>query len=46
MSSQDERKQIPRDRVRNRSNKKPPPSMTDFEPSDAYQAPLSDSDSE
>ncbi|KAG2399068.1 uncharacterized protein HKW66_Vig0084500 [Vigna angularis] len=33
-------------RVRSRSNKKPPPSMTDFEPSNSYQVPLSDSDSE
>ncbi|KAK7354148.1 hypothetical protein VNO80_19606 [Phaseolus coccineus] len=45
-SSKEERKQIPRDRVRSRSNKKPTPSMTDFEPSDAYQVPLSDSDSQ
>ncbi|RDX72897.1 hypothetical protein CR513_47560, partial [Mucuna pruriens] len=44
--SQDERKQKPRDRVRSRSNKKAPPSMTDLEPSDAYQMPLSDSESE
>ncbi|CAJ1975311.1 unnamed protein product [Sphenostylis stenocarpa] len=43
-SSKDERKQNPRERFRSRSNKKPPPSMTDFEPSDAYQLPLSDSD--
>ncbi|XP_027351211.1 uncharacterized protein LOC113862317 [Abrus precatorius] len=42
--SEDEGKQRPRDRVRSRSNKKPPPSMTDFEPSDAYQMPLSDSE--
>ncbi|WVZ19086.1 hypothetical protein V8G54_006408 [Vigna mungo] len=46
MSSQDEKEQIPRNRVRSRSNKKPPPSMTDFEPSNSYQVPLSDSDSE
>lgn len=45
-SSMDERKQKPSDRVRRRSNKKPPPSMTDLEPSDAYQMPLSDSESE
>jgi len=46
MFSQDEREKKPRDRVRNRSNKKAPPSMTDFEPSNSYQVPLSDSDSE
>ncbi|XP_014496322.1 uncharacterized protein LOC106757965 isoform X2 [Vigna radiata var. radiata] len=45
-SSKDEKEQIPRNRVRSRSNKKPPPSMTDFEPSNSYQVPLSDSDSE
>ncbi|XP_027904615.1 uncharacterized protein LOC114164227 isoform X2 [Vigna unguiculata] len=45
-SSKDEREKKPRDRVRNRSNKKAPPSMTDFEPSNSYQVPLSDSDSE
>ncbi|XP_020213903.1 uncharacterized protein LOC109798104 isoform X2 [Cajanus cajan] len=45
-SSKDERKQKPRDRLRSRPNKKAPPSMTDLEPSDAYQMPLSDSESE
>lgn len=44
--SGDERKQRPRDHVRSRSNKNAPPSMTDVEPSDAYQMPLSDSDSD
>ncbi|KAL2340747.1 hypothetical protein Fmac_008687 [Flemingia macrophylla] len=44
--AQDERKLKPRDRLRSRPNKKAVPSMTDLEPSDAYQMPLSDSESE
>ncbi|XP_057443153.1 uncharacterized protein LOC130734660 isoform X2 [Lotus japonicus] len=44
--SKEDRKQRPTDRVRSRSNKKAPPSMTDWEPSDAYQMPLSDSESD
>ncbi|KEH33294.1 putative protein-disulfide reductase [Medicago truncatula] len=44
--SHDERKPRPTDRVRRPSGKKAPPSMTDFEPSDAYQMPLPDSDSD
>ncbi|KAK7411427.1 hypothetical protein VNO78_02860 [Psophocarpus tetragonolobus] len=45
-TSKDEKKQKPRDQVRKRPNKKAPPSMTDLEPTDAYQMPLSDSESE
>ncbi|KAK7304643.1 hypothetical protein VNO77_42528 [Canavalia gladiata] len=45
-SSKEERKQRERNRSRKQSNKKPPPSITDLEPSDAYQMPMSDSDSE
>ncbi|CAL0319893.1 unnamed protein product [Lupinus luteus] len=42
---QSERKQRPAPgQVRRRSNKNPSPSITDLEPSDAYQMPLSDSD--
>ncbi|OIV97101.1 hypothetical protein TanjilG_10047 [Lupinus angustifolius] len=43
--SQSERKQRPASgQVRRRPNKNPSPSITDLEPSDAYQMPLSDSD--
>ncbi|KAK7281776.1 hypothetical protein RIF29_10040 [Crotalaria pallida] len=43
---QNERKQRPADRVRRRSNKNMPPSVTELDPPDAYQMPLSDSESE
>lgn len=44
--SKDERRQRPWDPVRRRSGKNLPPSMTDLDPSNAYQMPLPDSDSD
>ncbi|WJX32062.1 hypothetical protein P8452_20433 [Trifolium repens] len=44
--SGDERKPKPNERVRRRSGKNAPPSMTDSEPPNAYQMPLSDSESD
>ncbi|KAL5077891.1 hypothetical protein RYX36_016875 [Vicia faba] len=44
--SRDERKSRPTDRVQRRSGKNAPPSMTDSEPPNAFQMPLSDSESD